>query len=1044
MARFFIDRPIFAWVLAIIIMLSGILSIIFMPIEQYPDIAPPVVRITTSYPGASAETVENTVTQNIERKMLGIDNLMYIKSTSDSNGNGVTQLTFEPGTDPDIAQVQVQNQLKTVEAHLPDAVRQQGVMVKKTSDSFLMIASITSSNPKVSRADLSDYLLNNIYEPLGRVNGVGELQVFGSQYAMRIWLDPNKLAQLNLSVADIKKAIKSQNSQVSFGQLGGAPATSAQDFSATIVGRGRLNTSEQFENIVVLAKNDGKNVKLKDIARVELNSESFDTSSLLNGQATAAVGIKLASGANEMLTSKLVREKLDELSQQFPMDYKLEYPNDTTPFVKLSIEEVVETLFEAVILVFLIMYLFLQNFRATLIPTLTVPVVLLGTFGIMSVMGFSINTLSMFGLVLAIGLLVDDAIVVVENVERLMTEESLSPIEATRKSMDQITGALVGISLVLSAVFIPMAFFGGSTGVIYRQFSLTIVAAMGLSVITSMVFTPALCATLLKTTHDSSTRNKFFETFNIYFERMTINYETGLVQILKRGGTFTLIYVLLLCVMLGLFKVLPSSFLPTEDQGSFFVSIQLPDGANLKQTQATLEKVNHYFSSEEKNNVQMMLAVHGFNFSGRGQNMGMAFIKLQPWDLRKNEDDQVDSIIKRANKYFSSIKEANVMAFNQPAIRGLGTSSGFDFFLQDRANLGHNGLMNLEKTFLENANKDPRLANVRANGMKDSPQFIIDIDYEKAIAQGVSIDDINETLSTGWGSSYIDDFIDRGRQKQVIMQAEPNYRMTPDDLNLWYIRNSKGDMVPFSSFASTRWKVASPRLERYDGYSAVEIVGEAAPGYSTGDAMKAVEEIAEKLPNGITVSWTGLSLEEQKSGSQAPYLYAISILFVFLCLAALYESWTIPTSVILVVPLGVIGALVATYMRGLENDVYFQVGLLTTIGLSAKNAILIVEFAKDLYAQGANLQSAVIEAARQRLRPILMTSLAFLLGVLPLAISSGAGANSRHAIGTGVIGGMITATILAIFFVPLFFDIVMKKFPPKMSEQLSVIPESGN
>ncbi|WP_421285646.1 efflux RND transporter permease subunit [Aeromonas veronii] len=1037
MARFFIDRPIFAWVIALVIMLAGSLAIIKLPVAQYPSIAPPAVGISASYPGASAKTVEDSVTQIIEQNMTGLDHLLYMSSQSDSAGRVSVTLTFQPGTDPDIAQVQVQNKLQQAMSLLPQEVQQQGIRVQKTSSSFLMVAAFISSDGSMNNDDLADYVVSNIKEPLSRLDGVGDITLFGSQYSMRVWLDPNKLNRVQMTPGDVQAAIKAQNAQVAFGKLGGTPSVEDQQFTATIMGQTRLSTVEQFNDILLRVNQDGSKVRLKDVARVELAGESYDADALYNGQSTAAVAIKLATGANALDTAEKVRAKLNELSDYFPANMEVVYPYDTTPFVKISIEEVVQTLIEAIFLVFCVMYLFLQNFRATLIPTIAVPVVLLGTFGVMAAFDFSINTLTMFGMVLAIGLLVDDAIVVVENVERLMSEEDLSPLEATRKSMTQITGALVGIALVLSAVFVPMAFFGGSTGAIYRQFSLTIVSAMVLSVLVALILTPALCATLLKPMKhgEFGAKRGFFGWFNRAFDAGTNRYQSGVRKVIKQGVRYSLIYGAMLAVLAVLFMRMPTSFLPEEDQGVIMSMVQLPVGATKQRTEVVLANMRDYFLKNEKDNVDSVLTVSGFSFAGSGQNAGMAFIKLKDWSERKSPDRSANAIIGRAMGYLFSIKEAQVFAFNLPPIPELGTATGFDFFLQGRGGIGHDKLMAARNQLLGMAAQDPTLVRVRPNGMEDTPQLDIKIDYEKALAQGLSIADINNTLATAWGSSYVNDFVDRGRIKKVYMQADAPFRMNPEDLKLWYVRNSAGQMVPFSAFASTEWSFGSPRLERYNGVPAMEIVGEAAPGKSTGDAMAAIEQMVKQLPEGVGIEWTGLSFQERQAGSQAPALYAISLLVVFLCLAALYESWSIPFSVMLVVPLGVLGAILAATLRGLENDVYFQVGLLTTIGLSAKNAILIVEFAKELYDKGMGLGEAVVEAARLRLRPILMTSLAFILGVLPLVISSGAGASSRNAIGTGVMGGMISATVLAIFFVPLFFVLVMRYFTSHKSKE---------
>jgi multidrug efflux pump len=1030
MARFFIDRPIFAWVIAIVIMLAGALSILTLPVAQYPTIAPPTVKINASYPGASSTAVENSVTQVIEQNMTGLDNLSYMSAQSDAAGNATITLTFASGTDPDIAQVQVQNKLQLATPQLPQVVQAQGIKVSKSSTGFLMVAALISRDGSMNSQDLGDYMTASLREPLSRIEGVGDVTVFGSQYAMRIWLDPNKLNSYSLTPQDVRSAVQSQNSQVAIGELGGLPAVEGQQFSATLMGQARKSNVDEFNNLLLRVNTDGSKIYLRDVARVELAGQSYGTAAYYNGQPTAAVAIQLATGGNALDTATAVREKLAELSEFFPAEMAVVYPYDTTPFVKISIQEVVQTLFEAIVLVFLVMYLFLQNFRATLIPTIAVPIVLLGTFGVMAAFGFSINTLTMFGMVLAIGLLVDDAIVVVENVERIMAQEGLSPREATRKSMGQITGALIGIALVLSAVFVPMAFFGGATGAIYRQFSLTIVSAMALSVLVAMVLTPALCATLLKPVDSHAQGNKrgFFGWFNRMFDNGTRGYTNGVRRILKQGVRYGVLYLGLIVVLAVLFVRLPSSFLPNEDQGVFFSLVQLPAGASMERTKAVLDRTRSHLLEAEKDNIDSVLTVAGFSFAGSGQNAGIVFVKLKDWDERKAPGRDADSIIGRTMGFLMGIKEANAFAFNLPPIPELGTASGFDFYLQDRANLGHERLIEIRNQLLGMAAQDPALMGVRPNGMNDTAQFQVKIDYDRVLAQGLDIDDINDALSIAWGSAYIDDFIDRGRVKKVYLQADAPFRMTPEDLNLWHVRNSDGDMVPFTAFASTQWSYGSPRLERYNGSPAVNIVGQAAPGMSTGDAMDAVERLVGQLPPGVGIEWTGLSLQERMAGDQAPALYALSILIVFLCLAALYESWTIPFSVIMVVPLGVLGAVVAAVVYNLSNDVYFQVALLTTIGLSAKNAILIVEFAKHLHDQGHGLVDAVIEAARMRLRPILMTSLAFILGVLPLAISTGAGAGSRNAIGIGVMGGMISATVLAIFFVPLFYVVVMRLF----------------
>ena len=1030
MAQFFIDRPIFAWVIAIIIMLAGVLAIRTLPVSQYPAIAPPAVSINATYPGASAKTVEDTVTQVIEQKMKGIDHLRYMASTSDSAGGVAITLTFDAGTDPDIAQVQVQNKLQLATPLLPQTVQQLGIFVTKSTVNFLMVLGFISEDGSMNQDDLSDYVATNVQDHISRVDGVGDVQLFGAQYAMRIWLDPNKLTNFKLTPADVKSAIQAQNVQVSAGQLGGTPSIQGQQLNATISAQTLLQTPEQFGAIMLRTNSDGSKVLLRDVARIEIGTENYETVGRFDRKPATGIAVKLAAGANALNTANNVKAKVDELSQFFPRGMKAVVPYDTTPFVRVSIEEVIKTLVEAIVLVFLVMYLFLQNFRATLIPTIAVPVVLLGTFGVLAACGFSINTLTMFAMVLAIGLLVDDAIVVVENVERVMREDGLSPKEATRKSMHQITGALVGIAMVLSAVFVPMAFFGGSTGVIYRQFSITIVSAMILSVLVAMVLTPALCATMLKPVAKGGhrVRGGFFGWFNRVFDKTSRGYQAAVGGILGRSIRTLAVYVCIVIAMGYLFVQMPTSFLPDEDQGILFVQIQLPVGATQERTLKVIQDVEDHFLTNEKETAESIFAVAGFSFAGNGQNTGVAFVSLKDWSVRKRPDLRVSAIAGRAMGAFSKIRDAMVFAFAPPAVMELGNATGFDFELQDRAGLGHEKLMEARNEFLGMANKNPALVAVRANGQEDTPEFKVDLDLEKAGALGIATADISDAISTAWGSAYVNDFIDRGRIKKVFLQADALFRMLPEDLNKWYVRNSSGAMVPFSSFSAAHWAYGSPRLERYNGMPSVEIQGEPMPGKSSGEAMKAVEEIAAKLPRGIGYEWTGLSFQERMSGAQAPALYAISLLVVFLCLAALYESWAIPFSVMLVVPLGVIGALAAAQLRGLSNDVFFQVGLLTTIGLSAKNAILIVEFAKDLHEDGMGLIEATMTAVRMRLRPILMTSFAFILGVLPLAITKGAGAASQNAIGTGVMGGMISATVLALLFVPLFFVLVCRVF----------------
>ncbi|ELR9080839.1 efflux RND transporter permease subunit [Salmonella enterica] len=1032
MANFFIRRPIFAWVLAIILMMAGALAIMQLPVAQYPTIAPPAVSISATYPGADAQTVQDTVTQVIEQNMNGIDNLMYMSSTSDSAGSVTITLTFQSGTDPDIAQVQVQNKLQLATPLLPQEVQQQGISVEKSSSSFLMVAGFVSDNPNTTQDDISDYVASNIKDSISRLNGVGDVQLFGAQYAMRIWLDANLLNKYQLTPVDVINQLKVQNDQIAAGQLGGTPALPGQQLNASIIAQTRLKDPQEFGKVTLRVNTDGSVVHLKDVARIELGGENYNVVARINGKPASGLGIKLATGANALDTATAIKAKLAELQPFFPQGMKVVYPYDTTPFVKISIHEVVKTLFEAIILVFLVMYLFLQNIRATLIPTIAVPVVLLGTFAVLAAFGYSINTLTMFGMVLAIGLLVDDAIVVVENVERVMMEDNLSPREATEKSMSQIQGALVGIAMVLSAVFIPMAFFGGSTGAIYRQFSITIVSAMALSVLVALILTPALCATLLKpvSAEHHEKKSGFFGWFNTKFDHSVNHYTNSVSGIVRNTGRYLIIYLLIVVGMAVLFLRLPTSFLPEEDQGVFLTMIQLPSGATQERTQKVLDQVTHYYLNNEKANVESVFTVNGFSFSGQGQNSGMAFVSLKPWEERNGEENSVEAVIARATRAFSQIRDGLVFPFNMPAIVELGTATGFDFELIDQGGLGHDALTKARNQLLGMVAKHPDLlVRVRPNGLEDTPQFKLDVDQEKAQALGVSLSDINETISAALGGYYVNDFIDRGRVKKVYVQADAQFRMLPGDINNLYVRSANGEMVPFSTFSSARWIYGSPRLERYNGMPSMELLGEAAPGRSTGEAMSLMENLASQLPNGIGYDWTGMSYQERLSGNQAPALYAISLIVVFLCLAALYESWSIPFSVMLVVPLGVVGALLAASLRGLNNDVYFQVGLLTTIGLSAKNAILIVEFAKDLMEkEGRGLIEATLEASRMRLRPILMTPLAFILGVMPLVISRGAGSGAQNAVGTGVMGGMLTATLLAIFFVPVFFVVVKRRF----------------
>ncbi|QDH65607.1 efflux RND transporter permease subunit [Pseudomonas azotoformans] len=1023
MARFFIDRPIFAWVIAIVIMLGGALSISQLPLEQYPDIAPPTVRISATYTGASAKTVEDSVTQVIEQQMKGLDNLTYMSASSSSAGSASISLTFGAGTDPDVAQMQVQNKLQQAESRLPQSVQSEGLTVTKGGSDFLMIAALASDNPSVTGTQIGDYISSTLLDSISRIDGVGDVQTLGSGYAMRIWLDPALLEKYALMPSDVSTALEAQNTEVSAGQLGALPAVKGQQLNATISARSKLQTAEEFRNVVVKSSSDGAVVLLGDVASVELGSESYDINSALNGKPAAAMGVQLAAGANALEVGEAVKAKLKELAPFYPTEMQLKnvIAYDTTPFVSLSIEEVVKSLGEAIVLVVLIMFLFLQNLRATLIPAITVPVVLLGTFGVLALFGYSINTLTMFAMVLAIGLLIDDAIVVVENVERVMSEQGLSALAATRQSMDEITSALVGIALVLSAVFIPMAFFGGSTGIIYRQFSVTIVSAMVLSVVVAMTLTPALCATLLKPGH--AVQRGFFGWFNRSFERCSSAYEALVGAVLQRSRRSLVVYVLIATAMAAGYASLPTSFLPDEDQGILMAQIQLPVGATDSRTQAVLQQFEAYMLKQPE--VEAMISISGLGMGGNSQNTARAFIRLKDWSERSND---AATIAQRATLALASIGDADVFVMQPPAVRGLGQSSGFDLQLKDLAGLGHDALVAAREQFIALARQDPRLLGVRSNGLDDAPQLKISIDDRKAGALSLSTSDINSTLSTALGGTYVNDFLNQGRVKKVYVQGDASTRMQAADLDHWFVRNSNDEMVPFSSFASSAWSYGSPLLERYNGTSSLEVVGDPAPGVSSGAAMDAVEAIARQLPDGIGYEWTGQSYQLRLSGSQAPLLYAVSILFVFLCLAALYESWSVPFSVILVVPLGIVGAVWATRFTGLSNDVYFQVGLLTTVGLAAKNAILIVEFAKHLQEQGKSLREATLIAVRQRLRPILMTSLAFMFGVLPLAVSSGAGSAGRRAIGTGVLGGMFSATVLGIFFVPLFFVLIRRRF----------------
>jgi len=1029
MAQFFIDRPIFAWVLSIVVMLAGLMAIRTLPLEQYPDIAPPRVSIGATYTGASAKTVEDSVTQVIEQQMKGLDNLLYMQSTSNSSGVARLSLTFNAGTNIDVAQMQVQNKLQQAMSRLPQQVQSRGVTVTKGGNDFLMIVSMFSGDGSASAVDVGDFISSNLVDVISRIDGVGEVQTLGTGYAMRLWLDPDKLRKYALMPSDVGSAITAQNAQVSAGQLGALPATAQQQLNATITARSKLKTVEEFENVVLRATPDGAVVRLRDVARVELGAENLTVRSVLSGRPGAGMGIVLADGANAVQVAEAVKAKVAELQPLFPNQMQTFVSYDTTPFVSASIDEVVKALAEAMVLVVLVMYIFLQNFRATLIPAIAVPVVLLGTFGVLSMAGYSINTLTMFGMVLAIGLLVDDAIVVVENVERVMHEEGLSPKEATRKSMAEITPALVGIALVLSAVFIPMAFFGGSTGVIYRQFSITIVSAMALSVFVALTLTPALCATLLKPVakggHAAPRKgvlgavDRFFAAFNRNFDKGADRYQGVVGGIVRRGKRSLVVYLLIAAVMALLFMRLPTSFLPDEDQAFLQVQVTLPPGASDARLQPVVTQMQDYFTKQPE-----VVSVNVITGQNGDQSSARAFVKLKDWGEREGAGQSAAELARRANKELSTVRDARIFVLLPPAVRGLGANAGFNFHLKDINGLGHDALVKARDQLLDLLSKRPEVANVRSNNLDDTPQFAVDIDDARAGASSLATADIDSTLSSAMGGTYINDFLDNGRVKRVYMQGDTAFRMLPTDIDRWSVRNSLGQMVPFPAFSSSRWTYGSSQLQRYNGSPSYEFVGDAAPGISSGVAMAAVDEVMKQMPAGIGYEWTGASFQERLSGAQAPLLYAISILFVFLCLAALYESWSVPFSVILVVPLGIVGALLFTSLRGLSNDVYFQVGLLTTVGLSSKNAILIVEFAKQLQEQGKGVIEATLEAVRLRLRPILMTSLAFGFGVLPLALGTGAGAGGRHSIGTAVLGGMVVGTALGIFFVPLFFALI--------------------
>lgn len=1045
MPRFFINRPIFAWVIAILVMLAGLLAIKKLPVSQYPPIAPPQITINAVYPGASAQTVQDTVTQVIEQKLNGIDNLIYMSSTSDSAGAVAINLTFKAGTDPNIAQVQVQNKLQLATPLLPQVVQRQGISVLKSTRNFLMIVGLVSEDGSIDRFSLTDYLVANIQDIVSRVEGVGEVTIFGSQNAMRIWLNPLKLRDYRLTSNDVIAALQAQNAQVSAGQFGGRPAVQGQQLNATITARTLLETPEQFGAILLRTNSDGSTVRLRDVAECEIGTENYDVIARYKGKPVAGMAIRLAAGANALDTGNRIKAKMEELSSYLPPGVKPVYPYDTTPFVKISIEEVVWTLFEAVILVFLVMFLFLQNIRATLIPTIAVPVVLLGTLGVLSISGFSINTLTMFALVIVIGLLVDDAIVVVENVERIMTEEGLPPKEATIKSMGQITSALWGIAIVLVAVFLPMAFFGGSTGVIYRQFSITIISAMILSVLVAMILTPALCATLLKPVAKGHHPGEhgwfkgFFRWFNRLFERSRGLYERIVGRSFSQPIRYLVVYGVIVAAMVFFFLRLPTAFLPDEDQGFIVCQVQLPAGASQERTLKVIEQVEKHFLENENKTVESLITVTGFSFAGRGQNMGLAFVKLKDWKERPTADLKAPAVAARAMAAFSQIRDGMAFAFSPPAVVELGQANGFNLQLQDRGGLGHEKLMEARNQLLGMAMQNPKLVAVRPNGQEDSPQFKLDIDDVRAGALGVPLADINSVLATAWGGSYVNDFIENGRVKRVYLQSAAEYRMLPEDIDKWHVRNKEGEMVPFSAFSTARWQYGSPRLERYNGIPSVEIMGQAAPGISTGEAMDEMEKMVAGLPSGIGYEWTGLSYEEKRAGAQAPVLYAISLLVVFLAVAALYESWTIPFVNLLMLPLGLVGAIAAVTMRGLPNDIYLQIGLLTTVGLSTKNAILIIQFIKEQLDQGHELVDATLAAVKIRLRPVIMTSLAFFFGTLPLALTTGAGAAAQNAIGTAVTGGLLTATFIDLVFIPFYFVMVSRLFGRKKYK----LPEDG-
>jgi hydrophobe/amphiphile efflux-1 (HAE1) family protein len=1054
LSRFFLDRPVFAWVIAIIMMVAGGLAIYNLPISQYPPIAPPTIAITAFYPGASAQTVEDSVVQIIEQKMIGFDKLLYMSATSDASGGGRIELTFAPGTDPDLAWAQVQNKLQLAIPSLPEVVQRQGVTVSKSTRNWLLVVGLVSEDGSMDTFDLGDYAQSNLEKVLSRVPGVGEVETFSSPYAMRIWLDPGKLTAYRLTTDDVVRALRSYNVEVSAGQFGGAPAVKGQRLNASVIVQSLLRTPEEFGAIPLRVNPDGSTVRVRDVGRTELGTERYGSNILFGGKPAAALAVRQAAGANALSTADAVKAKIAEMARYFPPGMKAIYPYDTTPFVKVAIQEVVKTLFEAIVLVFLVMYLFMGNLRATLIPTIAVPVVILGTFAVLGLFGFSINMLTMFAMVLAIGLLVDDAIVVVENVERIMSEDGLPPREATSKSMDQITSALIGIGLVLSAVFGPMAFFGGSTGVIYRQFSVTIIAAMLLSVVVALILTPVLCASLLKPVHKgedtAGTGIPFLRSFFRWFDRMFYRARELYLNIvgytLVRKLRFLVVFLLITAALGLLFRRMPTAYLPNEDQGSMYSQVLLPAGSTLEQTEEVMAQIRRYFEENEKEAVESVFTISGRGFAGVAQNSGFAFIKLRDWELRDRSDLKVTAVVARAMKEFSRIRNARAFAFAPPAVRELGRSGGFDFQLQDRGGLGHEALMAARNQLLGEAARDPRLTRVRPNGLEDVPEYRIDVDWEKAGALGVPIDSIHDTISASFGSAYVNDFIQGGRVKRVFVQDDAPFRRLPSDLERVYVRNGSGAMTPFSAFASGHWTYGSPQLQRYNAFPSINIWGEAPQGKSSGEAMQAMEEIAARLPRGIGFDWSGISYQERMAGSQAPILYAFSILVIFLCLAALYESWPIPLSIMLSLPLGAIGGVIVSSLRGLPNDVYFQIGLLTTLGLTTKNAILIVQFAKAGVDAGLGVVEATLDGAKLRLRPIVMTSLALGFGVLPLTLASGAGAGAQNAIGTAVLGGVVTATFLVTVFAPLFYVLIENTFGKRRVRRAALgtdIPLSG-